>query len=136
MAVATVAGVKSAYTPPGVRYWSGSGTNVDITDPGLISNEVTNALTEPVLTATAEARNIKLTWPAVANATSYQIYRSTTSVASPAQADNAGDPITVYADVLEFNDKMESGDSFFYRITGVVDRSEGFFSNEVTATAL
>lgn len=136
VSVATVAGVKSAYTPPGVRYWVGEGTNADITNPGLYSNEVTNALTEPVLSALAEVRNVKLTWPSVTGATSYRIYKSTTSMASPAQADNAGDPIQIYADVLEYDDKMESGDTFYYRITPVVDRAEGFFSNQVTATAL
>ncbi len=88
------------------------------------------------MTATPGVREITLSWPAVAGATSYRIYKSLASHASPAQADNAADPITIYADALAYVDHMESGDSFFYRITPVVDFSEGFFSNEQSATAL
>lgn len=133
--VATVAGVYSG-TPPADSYWVGEGTNVSITSPGLYSNEVTNALTTPVLTATPLVRKIRLTWPAVTGATAYRIYKSTTSMAAPDGADNAGSPIQIYADVNTYDDKMESGDTFYYRITPVVGNSEGFFSNQVNGTAL
>lgn len=132
---ATIAGVYTA-TPGGTFYWTGTGTNASITDEGLVSGEVTNALATPVLTATAGVRKVTLSWPAISGATAYRIYKSLASHASPAQADNAADPIQIYADVSTYVDTMESGDSFFYMVTGVVDLSEGFFSNEQSATAL
>jgi len=134
-AIATIAGVYDG-TPPANSYWVGDGKNASITTEGLYSNEVTNALSAPVLTATPLVRKIRLTWPAVANATSYRIYKSTTSMSAPDGADNAGSPIQIYADVTSYDDKMESGDSFFYIITPVVGNSEGFFSNQVSGTAL
>lgn len=131
----TVLGVKT-FTPAGVRYWTGSGKNADTAGEGLLSNELTNALTAPVLTATAGAAKITLSWPAIAGATSYRIYKAVALMLTPAGADNASTPIEIYADSNEYVDHVNSGDAFHYMITPVVDKSEGFFSNDATATAL
>lgn len=113
------------------RYWVGC---VAATIPGLISNEVTNVLTAPVLTATPHIRKISLAWPAVTNATSYRIYRSVAAATRPSVADNRATPIRVNG--TTFDDPMESGTTFYYIVVPLVGDSEGFFSNESSATAL
>lgn len=134
--IATVAGVKATYNPGGTRYWKGSGTDVDTTGQGLYSNEVTNALAAPVISATPGTAKITLSWAAIPGATSYRIYKSTTAAGDPFGSDNAASPIEIYADVNEYVDHVNSGDQFFYIVTPVIDRSEGFYSNEANATAL
>lgn len=132
----TVAGTKT-YTPAGVRYWVGSGTNPpDTAGEGLYSNEVTNALTAPALAATPGPADIEISWSAIVGATSYRIYKSASAAGDPSGADNAATPIEIYADETSYIDRVNSGDQFFYIVTPVIDDSEGFYSNEVNATAL
>ncbi len=139
--------VASAYTPGGVRYWNGVGNNTGDNTIGLLSNEVTNALTKPVLAVAAGVRKLTLTWAAVTGATSYRIYRSVATFTSPTLADNADAPIEVSGDLTSYEDPMESAAARFYRITPVIGAndvgafaqafdSEGFFSDEQTGTAL
>lgn len=136
LSVATTAGVKAAYTPGSTKYWTGSGTDAITTGEGLYSNEVTNALAAPVLTATPGTGKITLTWPAVTGATSYRIYKSLAAAVNPGAADNAATPIQIYADLNSYVDSVNTGDHFYYIITPVTDNSEGFYSNEANATAL
>ena len=132
-------------SPAGVLYWNGVGRNVSTENTGLLSNEITNAMTKPVVTAIPGARKISLSWPAVSGATSYRIYRGVASFASPCAADNSQAPVEVIDEAYE--DKQESGDTRYYRVTPVQGSnapgafpnafaSEGFFSDIVSGTAL
>lgn len=129
---------KLNYAPGGTRYWNGVGKNTTVSPNtiGLLSNEITNSLAKPVLTATAMARKVRLTWAAVTGATLYRIYKSTGSFASPTVADNAGFPIEVSGDLLTYDDQQESGTTMYYRVTPVKADAEGFFSAQQSATAL
>jgi phage tail-like protein len=130
----------------GDLYFNGVGKNNGDDTRGLLFNEVTNALTKPVVTATSGPRKITLTWATVAGATSYRIYRSTATFTSPTVADNADAPIEVSGDLAEYVDRLESGTTRFYRVTPVIAHNtsafarlafdaEGFFSDEDSATA-
>jgi phage tail-like protein len=127
-------------------YFNGVGKNVGDDTRGLLFNELTNALDKTVLTATAGARKITLTWDSVAGATSYRIYRSAASFTSPTTADNADAPIEVSGDLAEYVDRLESGTTRYYRITPVIGANttaaarlaydaEGFFSDVASATS-
>lgn len=136
----------SALTPGSTKFWNGIGNNTTTGNLGLLFNEVTNAMTKPVLTVTPGVRKLVLTWPAVTGATSYRIYKSAATFTSPCVADNAGTPIEVSGDILSYTDKEQSGTARFYRITPVkcanavgdfpnASDSEGFFSDIATGTA-
>lgn len=120
-------------SPGGTRYWVACAA---ATVPGQISNEVTNALTTPVLTATAQSRNIHLSWPAVPGAGSYRIYKSTSAKARPSATDNASNPIRIDGSASPvYDDPMESGQSFYYIVVPMIGESESFYSNEAHATS-
>jgi hypothetical protein len=119
------------YTPGSTFYWVAC---ADATIPGLLTNEVTNALTTPVLTATAQTRNVHLSWPAVSGATSYRLYRSIASHGQPSAMDNASTPIRV--DAVTYDDPLESGTTRFYIVVPMVGDAESFYSNEVSGTSL
>lgn len=121
-------------TPGTTTYWAACVNNTGTSVPGLLSNEVTNKLATPVLTSTPQTRNIHLSWPAVANATSYRLYKSTTAKVQPSAADNAPAPIRVNG--LTFDDPMESGTTFYYIVVPMIADSEGFYSNEAHTTSL
>ena len=125
----------SAYPTPGTRYWNGVGLNTAHGTVGLLANEVTNALTKPVVTATGGIRKISLSWGAVADATSYRIYRSSAAATRSPQADNAASPIEISSDFTSYDDEQESGTTKYYIVTPVIGDSEGFMSAEVHATA-
>jgi phage tail-like protein len=150
LAAITAGGVASTsgYDTLGVDlYFNGVGKNIGDDTRGLLFNELTNALAKPVLVATAGDRKITLTWGAVAGATSYRIYRSTTAVSRPTEADNADTPIEVSGDLTEYVDRLESGTLRYYQITPVKGfndtanarlafDAEGFFSDPQSATSL
>lgn len=121
-------------TPGEVRYWVAYADNAGTGVPGLLTNELTNALTTPVLTATAQTRNIHLSWPAVTGATSYRIYKSVAAAVRPSAADNAATPIRISE--TSYDDPMETGTEFYYIVVPMIGDSEGFYSNEANATAL
>lgn len=126
------------YTPGTTLYWVAC---VNATVPGLLSNEITNGLTTPVVTATAQPRNIHLTWPTVANATSYRIYKSTTAKVRPSAADNASNPIRMTPSIVagvtpSYDDQLVSGTTAYYIVVPLIGDSEGFYSAEVHTTAL
>lgn len=81
------------------------------------------------LTATSGDARVNLSWDAAANASSYSVYRSTStgSVAS-GSAIATGLQGTSYADL-----DAENGITYYYQVTGVADQ-EGDPSNEVAAT--
>ncbi len=131
-------------TPGGVFYWSGiaqsTGQPAWLTE-GLLGNEVTNALLTAapgatVLTVTANSRSLHLAWTAVIGATRYRIYSASASMTSPVNADNAEEPIEIYADALTYDDPQEAGVTRHYMVTPVARNSEGFFSNDASGTAL
>lgn len=137
----------SALVPGATRYWNGVGFNATTGFYGLLLNEVTNALTKPVLTLAAAPLRINLSWAPVSGATSYRIYRSVASFTSPCAADNAQSPIEVSGDLSAYSDILASGTTRYYMITPVKGSneitdfvnafaSEGFFSDIKTATAL
>jgi hypothetical protein len=126
----------SSYHPPSVRYWNGVGNNSTHGTVGLLSNEVTNALTKPTLAATAGLRKISLSWGAIADATAYRIYRSSSAAGRPPGADNASTPIEISSDFTSYDDVQESGTTKYYIVTPVIGDSEGFMSAEVHATSL
>lgn len=134
----------TSVTPGGVRYWNGvaESTGQPAWDTvGLLGNEVTNALLTggggaTVLTVTPQSRNLHLSWTAVVNATRYRIYRKTTSMVSPVDADNTEEPIEIFADLLTYDDPQESGTLSHYMVTPVIRNSEGFFSADASGTAL
>ena len=139
--------ITSGYDTLGVDlFFQGVGKNVGDDTRGLLFNELTNALAKPVLTATAGARKISLSWGAVTGATSYRIYRGTASFAYPTTADNADAPIEVSGDLTSYDDPQPSGTTRYYRITPVMAHNtpatarlafdaEGFFSDVHRATA-
>lgn len=126
----------ASFIPAATFYWNGIGNNSGHGTLGLLGHEVTNGLSKPVVTPTALLRAISLAWPAVTGATAYRIYRSSSAVTIPTDADNADDPIEISSDFTTYDDFQESGTTKFYIVTPVVGDSEGFFSTEVTATAL
>ncbi len=126
----------ASFIPPAVFYWNGIGNNSTHGTLGLLGHEVTNALSKPVVTPTPVLRSINLTWVAIVGATAYRIYRSSSAAVIPPDADNADDPIEISSDFTTYNDFQESGTTKFYIVTPVVGDSEGFFSAEVSATAL
>lgn len=117
------------------RYWNGVGRNDTYGTVGLLANELTNALAQPVVTATPGLRKISLTWPAVPGATAYRIYRSTHAALLPCDADNADSPIEISSDFTTYDDAQETGTKKYYIVTPVAGDSEGFYSAEVNATA-
>ena len=124
-------------TPIGTpSYWNGVGTNSTPGTAGLLANEVTNALAQPTVIATPGLRKITLSWGAIPNATAYRIYRSTSAVFVPVLADNADAPIEISSDSTSYDDAQESGTTKHYFVTPVIRDSEGFYSSEVSATAL
>jgi phage tail-like protein len=126
------------YTPGATLYWVACEGVPTVGIPGLITNEVTNALTTPVLTATPQTRNIHLSWPAVSGATSYRIYKSLAAHGKPSAMDNASNPIRVNGTISgaqTYDDPMETGLTFYYIVVPLAADSEGFYSNEVHTTA-
>lgn len=125
------------YTPSaGTHYWNGVAQNATYSTNGLLTNEVTNALTKPVLVATGALGKIHLSWGAITGATSYRIYRSTSAATISVLADNASTPIEISSDFTSYDDPQESGTTRFYIVTPVIHDSESFMSDEQNATAL
>jgi molybdopterin-binding protein len=92
-------------------------------------SETTNGL-EPItdLTAAPQSLNVNLSWSAVANATGYNIKRSTTS----------GGPYTVLASSVTestYRDiNLANGSTYYYVVTAVNNSGESGISNEAAAT--
>lgn len=81
----------------------------------------------PVISATAGNAQVTLSWSAVANATSYKIYRGTSSGSETLLI--SGISTAGYTDNSDTN-----GTQYFYEVSGVDSSGEGPLSNEVSAT--
>jgi phage tail-like protein len=133
LALAGAGPAAATLTPGSTRYWRACDNNAGTGVPGLLSNEVTNALAAPVLSIAAQSRNLHLSWPAVTGATSYRLYKSLAAHGHPSATDNASNPIRVEG--VTYDDPMETGITFYYVVVPMIGDSEGFYSNEVHATS-
>ena len=135
-------GTSTTVTPADPHtFWVACASNTSGLPCGLLSNEITNGLTTPVVTATAQPRNIHLSWPTVPGATSYRIYKSIAARVQPSAADNRSNPIRMTPSIVpgvapSFDDPMTSGTTAYYIVVPLIGDSEGFYSTEVSGTAL
>lgn len=83
------------------------------------------------LTATPTAGQIALAWPAVTNATAYNVYRATTAGAEGATPLQSGVTGPTFVDT-----SVASGTAYFYEVTAIVGGVESAVSPEATATAV
>jgi fibronectin type 3 domain-containing protein len=81
------------------------------------------------LTATAGSASVSLTWTASAGATSYNIYRGTTSGGESATAIAIGIATTAYTDSAVTN-----GTKYYYKVAAVNASGVSGLSNEASAT--
>ena len=81
------------------------------------------------LAATAGSASVSLTWTASAGATSYNVYRGTTSGGESTTAIAAGIPTTVYTDSAAIN-----GTKYYYKVAAVNGGGTSGLSNEASAT--
>ena len=105
-----------------VTYWSTGETEKTIT------YDTTGAIAgKPVVTATPGSWYVYVSWPATANTTSYNVYRSTVS-------GQAGTLVSEYQTPLFYEDvDAQNGTTYYYTVrSGNYDN--GQLSNEVSAT--
>jgi fibronectin type 3 domain-containing protein/regulation of enolase protein 1 (concanavalin A-like superfamily) len=110
-------------------------TAVNLAGEGFASNEISAAPIYPPaapggLTATGGSAQVALSWTASSGATSYNVYRSTTS-GGPYGTAIASPTGTSYVDT-----SAASGVTYYYVVTGVDLAGEGVVSTEINAMTL
>ncbi len=116
-------------------YWNGIGVNTFYNTTGLLGNEITNALKKPTVVATPGTGKITLSWAADPDVTAWRIYRSSSTAGVTTDADNSTTPIEISGDLSSYIDLQESGTTKHYMVSPMKGDSEGFMSDEVSATA-
>ncbi len=122
--------VQTGFTSSATQYYVVSAVNV--AGEGFASNEINAAPIFPPAapagpTATGGTGQVALSWTASSGATSYNIYRSTTS-GGPYGTALASSTTTSYVDTT-----AASGTAYYYVVTGVDTAGEGVVSTEVNA---
>jgi hypothetical protein len=124
----------TSYTDPGLASATTYYYEVTAVDSGgesALSGEA-SATTAPLaptgLSALAGTSQVALSWTASASATSYNVYRTTTSGGESSPALAFGLTGTNYTDMTVTN-----GTTYYYEVTAVLSGAESGFSNETSA---